>query len=353
VAIESADRFIPAGPTGSMSATTDKAAVSIGQSIALRPISTAPPPPPPGDTEAPTTPTHVVATAISPTRVDLTWNASSDNVGIHHYDVFRNGGATRIGHTTSATYSDTTASPDTAYTYTVKAVDAIGNSSAASDAASVTTPNTPPPPPPAPQVSFRAASYAADKSATTLKIARPTGTASGDLLLASIDVLGTPTITAPAGWTLLRVDASGTALTKATYWRSAGAGEPADYVWTLSAAASASGGVHAYRNVHPTALLVSGGLVNASSTTIATPEIAIAADNSMLVAFFGIASSASITPPGGMTERGEVIGAGANKVASAGADEPHDAGPGHGHIATASKAAVSISHVIVLRPPAP
>ena len=130
------------------------------------------------------------------------------------------------------------------------AVDAAGNKSDASaPPASVTTPPDPPPPP---QVSFRSASYAANKNATTLKIARPAGTASGDLLLASIDVLmgpidalGVPPITAPAGWTFLRADASGTALTKATYWRVAGAGEPAAYVWTFPVAASSSGGVHA------------------------------------------------------------------------------------------------------------
>ncbi len=70
----------------------------------------------------------------------------------------------------------------------------------------------------------------------------------------------------------------------------------------------------------------------------------------MLVAFFGIATNASINPPNGMTERGEMIGVGANKIASAGADEPRDSGGSHTHNATASKAGVSISHVIVLRP---
>ena len=46
----------------------------------------------------------------------------------------------------------------------------------------------------------------------------------------------------------------------------------------------------------------------------------------MLVAFFGIANTASITPPSGMTERGEVIGVGAHKIASAGADDRRNAG---------------------------
>ena len=208
---------------------------------------------------------------------------------------------------------------------------------------------------------FRSASYAANKSATTLKVARPSGTASGDLMLASIDVLlgpidalGAPPITAPAGWTFLRADASGTALTKATYWRVAGAGEPAAYVWTFPVAASASGGVHAYRDVDPTTpIVLFDGRVNASSKTIATPSVVIPEDRVMLVEFFGIANNVFITPPAGMTERGEVIGTGGARIASAGADEPHNRDGSHSHDAIAAKAGISIAHVIVLRPRAP
>ena len=87
------------------------------------------PPPPPTDTEKPTVPTNVVASPDSPTRVDLTWHASSDNVGVDHYDIFRNGGVTKIGFSNTATFSDTTASPNTTYTYTIVAVDAAGNTS--------------------------------------------------------------------------------------------------------------------------------------------------------------------------------------------------------------------------------
>jgi hypothetical protein len=178
--------------------------------------------------------------------------------------------------------------------------------------------------------------------------------ASGDLLLASIDVRGGPTVTPPSGWTLLLDDADGTTLRKLTYWRIAGPGEPAAYVWTFSATAAASGGIMAYRNVDPTApIVLSAGQLNASSSTIGTPSVEIPEDRVVLVALFGVASNVSITPPSGMTERGEAIGTGGNRVASAGADEPHDAGPSHGHAALASKAAVSIGHVVVLRPKAP
>src|SRR5690606_16827264 len=92
-----------------------------------------------GDTEAPTAPTNLTATAVAPTQVDLAWTASTDNVGVTGYDIYRNGGLlTTIGAQTS--YSDTTVSPATTYSYEVKARDAAGNVSPASDPASVTTP---------------------------------------------------------------------------------------------------------------------------------------------------------------------------------------------------------------------
>ena len=70
----------------------------------------------------------------------------------------------------------------------------------------------------------------------------------------------------------------------------------------------------------------------------------------MLVGFFGIATNATIAPPSGTTERGEIVGSGANKIASEGADERSPAGPSGAHVAKASKAAVSIGHVVVLKP---
>ena len=200
----------------------------------LRPINAPPPPPPPVDDESPTAPTNVAAVAVSATRVNLTWTASTDNVGVARYDIYRNGGSTRIGTSTGASFADTGASPETAYTYTVVAVDAIGNASVPSAASNeVTTPATPPPPPPVP-VEFRSASYAANKGVTTLKLPRPTGLVAGDFLLASIDVIGTPTVTAPAGWTLVVDDVNGTLMTKLTYRRVAATTEPGNYVWTFS-----------------------------------------------------------------------------------------------------------------------
>jgi chitodextrinase len=98
------------------------------------------------DTTPPTDPTNLQATAVSSTRVDLSWNASTDNVGVTQYEIFRNGSSlTTVGTVTA--YSDTTALPGTTYDYQVRALDAAGNPSGFSNTDTVTTPapdTTPP-----------------------------------------------------------------------------------------------------------------------------------------------------------------------------------------------------------------
>jgi len=91
------------------------------------------------DTEAPTAPTNLASSNITETSVDLTWDASTDNVGVDHYTVFQDGSS--IGTTANTSYSVTGLSASTTYTFTVKAEDAAGNVSAASNAIDVTTPD--------------------------------------------------------------------------------------------------------------------------------------------------------------------------------------------------------------------
>ena len=93
------------------------------------------------DSEKPSVPSGVSATADSSSQVTVKWTASTDNVGVASYQVKRNG--TSIADAvpgTATSYVDTTVSAGTAYTYTVNAVDAANNRSADSTAASVTTP---------------------------------------------------------------------------------------------------------------------------------------------------------------------------------------------------------------------
>ena len=93
-----------------------------------------------GDTQPPSVPTGLATTSVTSGSVSLSWNASSDNVGVTGYTVYRNGtlyGTTGSGATT---YTDATVAPSTSYSYTVDAFDAAGNHSAQSSSLAVTTP---------------------------------------------------------------------------------------------------------------------------------------------------------------------------------------------------------------------
>ena len=89
------------------------------------------------DTEAPTAPTSLAASNISQTTLDLNWTASTDNVGVTGYDVFQ--GATNLGTVTGTSVSITGLTAGTSYTFSVKAKDAAGNVSGASNTVNATT----------------------------------------------------------------------------------------------------------------------------------------------------------------------------------------------------------------------
>jgi chitodextrinase len=90
------------------------------------------------DLTAPTIPAGLAATAISSSRIGLSWSASSDNVAVTGYRVYRNNVfLAALGNVT--TYESAGLAPATTYTYHVDAVDAAGNASSTSAPASATT----------------------------------------------------------------------------------------------------------------------------------------------------------------------------------------------------------------------
>ena len=103
------------------------------------------------DTQPPTAPTNLTATAVSGSQINLSWTASTDNVGVTGYLVERCQGTgcnsfAQIGTTTGTTYNDTGLTTGTSYSYRVRATDAAGNLSPYSNVASATTrPDTQPP----------------------------------------------------------------------------------------------------------------------------------------------------------------------------------------------------------------
>ncbi|QJR10476.1 hypothetical protein DSM104443_01540 [Usitatibacter rugosus] len=96
--------------------------------------------PAPGpDTTAPTVPTGLAATATGQTTMSLTWNASSDAVGVANYKIFRASNGSQLGTVTSPGANVTNLTPGTTYGFTVSACDAAGNCSAQTAVASATT----------------------------------------------------------------------------------------------------------------------------------------------------------------------------------------------------------------------
>jgi chitodextrinase len=89
------------------------------------------------DATSPSAPGALAAAAVSATQVNLAWQASTDNLGVAGYKVTR--GGVLIATTSALSYADTGLTPATAYTYTVAAFDAAGNTSAPSAAATAAT----------------------------------------------------------------------------------------------------------------------------------------------------------------------------------------------------------------------
>ncbi|HEX6034473.1 MAG TPA: DNRLRE domain-containing protein, partial [Anaerolineales bacterium] len=110
-----------------------------GQSAAL-PVTTPPIPP---DTEPPSVPGNLRTTNLTTSVVDLAWDASTDNVGVTSYTIYRDGNLLTSVNGSTTTYQDSTLSPGTTYTYTVEAFDAAGNGSGQSAPLQVTTPSIP------------------------------------------------------------------------------------------------------------------------------------------------------------------------------------------------------------------
>ncbi len=89
------------------------------------------------DTSAPSVPANLNAAAVSSSQIDLSWNASTDNVGVVGYRIYREGAF--IATSSAPFYSDIGLFPSTLYSYTVDAFDGSFNFSAKSATSSATT----------------------------------------------------------------------------------------------------------------------------------------------------------------------------------------------------------------------
>ena len=126
------------------------------------------------DTSAPSTPTGLAASAVGQTSATLSWSASTDNVGVAGYRIFRNG--SQVGTSSGTTYAATGLLCATSYTFGVAALDAAGNVSGTATK-SVSTPACIDTTPPSTPTGLDVQRNGPDICGTVLERRRPTTTA--------------------------------------------------------------------------------------------------------------------------------------------------------------------------------
>jgi chitodextrinase len=99
--------------------------------------------PPPPDTTPPTTPGNFTATEASSSSIQLTWTASTDNVGVTSYQIWRDGTPIAFPNGSATSFLDTGRTPGVVYTYQIQAYDSAQNQSGIA----TTTGSIAPPPP--------------------------------------------------------------------------------------------------------------------------------------------------------------------------------------------------------------
>src|SRR5437899_1121009 len=145
-------------------------------------------------------------------------------------------------------------------------------------------------------------------------IAKPAGTATGDVLVASIALNGATVTAVPAGWVQIAAVTSVTNPKLYGYYHVAGSAEPASYSWTLSGAVTGSGGIARYSGVNNASPLDAPAANAANATallSITVPAVTTTTPGAMLIGGAAINSSSAtitMTGPGGLTPRWDLAG---------------------------------------------
>lgn len=237
------DRIVSS--TGSYSATaTDNSGVWAMQLVAFKGAGGT------SDTVPPTVPSGLSATAASYSQVNLSWAASTDNVGVAGYQVYR--GGSLITTTTSLNYSDTGLTGATTYSYTVAAYDAAGNASAQSAPASATTPAAP-----------------ADNQPPVVSITSPTG---GQTISGTLNIIATASDNVGVASVQFLLDGANlsSARTTAPYSISWNTSQTVNGTHTLTAVASDAAGNQATSS--PVTVNVQNGSVRTYTTNFPLAE---------------------------------------------------------------------------------
>jgi hypothetical protein len=144
----------------------------------------------------------------------------------------------------------------------------------------------------------------------------PTGTSSGDLLLAIVSVSANRTITAPSGWTVESEVLEGTfSGRKGVYTKIAGGSEPASYTWWLSLTTITSAILLRITGASssPVAALASDN----TSNNAVSPSVTTAVANSLVVRLIGQTRDRTYTAPSGHTTAITELRSAASSIAQA------------------------------------
>ena len=175
-------------------------------------------PPPTGDSTAPSVPAGLTATAISSSQINLNWTASTDNIGVTGYDIYR--GGTPLATVIGTSYLNTGLTASTLYSYTVRAKDAAGNNSAQTTPVSATTQAVAPTSPPTITISASPTSITIGNSSTlTWSGTNATSCTASGAWSGTKATSGTQTLTnltTMGTYTLTCIGAGGTATQSAT-----------------------------------------------------------------------------------------------------------------------------------------
>lgn len=171
----------------------------------------------------------------------------------------------------------------------------------------------------------------ASSGVTTLTIATPAGTASGDLLLATISLDGDTSFDIPAEWTLVdQGQSNGNASTLAVFYRIATATEPASHIFTWSGNQEAAGALLRYTGVSTSSPIDAFAVGSGQSTSPTSPATtALSADTRVVRVYGADDDDLSGSPyPSGTTGRLNIESGGGNGTTSLGVADSTQLGTG-------------------------
>jgi MSHA biogenesis protein MshQ len=187
-------------------------------------------------------------------------------------------------------------------------------------------------------------------------VTKPASTASGDLLIVGLMVEkgSGETITAPAGWNLIRRTNESTNVGMATYYKVAGGAEPANYTFTIANGSKWAIGISRITGADTSDPIDVHGGQTGSGSSVTAPSVTTTAANDLVLAFYTNKKAATYTPAGTTTERYDVPnssgGLPSNMMASF---VQTSAGATGNRNATASESEAWVGQQVAIQIPAP